>query len=573
MGRDDGGRDAVHSFQWKDLGQHAPVILLGLGLVVAGILLLNLTSNLTFIADEWNLLLLRQGWGLDQILLPFNGHPVMAPAFVFKALQDLFGMDSAVPMHVVATGTFLLVNVLLFVYVRRRVGPWAALIGTFLILFLGAAFEDLLFSFQIVYFGSLAAGMGALVALDWDDRKGDIAASILLAGSLTFSGLGLAFVGAAVAEWALNPRDRKRRLFVPGAAILFYVLWWIGWGHQTTPESLNPTIELSVVPKIPGFVFDSFAAALVSLAGLATGDGSEPSQPHLIWGKLAAVVLIGLAIWRLRKLERVPRAFLVTAAGGLCLYLLFALAQDAYIAYGPQEVRAATSSRYQLPTALFVVLVAANLLEGIRIRPLALGIAGVLSVFAISGGIQLMTSRQEERWEPAAVYTKASLAGIELASPDIPAGYTFRPGTSFDVPIDDYTKAVEAHGSPAFAPEELLDLETPFRNTADAAHVSALAITVSGDPPAFARPVCKQGSTAEPLELRPGNYAVRNGGNSDLGLAVARIGDPPGVQLTSVLPLAEAGLELPRGSLEKPWLLSFSGEGPVKVCTGEGSAG
>ena len=152
-----------------------------------------------------DLLLFRQGWGVSQIMEPFNGHPTMVPALVFKAFQDVFGMESTRPMQLVATATFPLTNALPFVYVRRRIGPWGALIATLLILFLDAAFEDLLFAFQIGSFGSPAAGLGALIALDRDDREGDAAASILLVVSLTFSSVGIAFVAAAVAEWALNP--------------------------------------------------------------------------------------------------------------------------------------------------------------------------------------------------------------------------------------------------------------------------------------------------------------------------------------------------------------------------------
>ena len=562
------GREEATGISGRDnLIRQLPVILLGLAMAVAGAWILSLTSNLTFIADEWNLLLLRQGWGVGQIMDPFNGHPIMAPAFVFKSLQDVFGMESARPMQVTATAAFLLTNALLFTYVRRRIGPWGALIATMLILFLGAAFEDLLFAFQIGYFGSLAAGLGALIALDRDDHKGDVAASVLLIASLTFSSVGIAFVAAGAAEWALNPRDRKRRAFVPGAAMLFYALWWLGWGHQASAESLEPAFQLSVLPKVPDYVFDMLAAALVSLAGLATGDGSELEQPNLIWGQIAAVLVVGLAIWRLRSLERIPRSFLVTGAGALCLYLLFALAQDAYIEYGASEVRAATLSRYQLPTALFVVLMAANLLKSLRLPSWSLGVAAVLSLFAISGGIQLMSDKAHERWEPAAAYTKAILTGIELSAPDNPAGQSFRPGTSFDVPVQDYLAAVEAHGSPAVRLAELRSFDPPFRTTADAAMIEASGIMLTGAPPVFAEPACRKTSKKRKLELAPGPWYVENRGSTDLALSLARISDTPAIGIGAVLPRATAGMELPAGGLKEAWILSFSGDGPAKVCT------
>ena len=49
------------------------------------------------------------------------------------------------------------------------------------------------------------------------------------------------------------------------------------------------------------------------------------------------------------SLGNVPRAFLVTAAGALCFYLLVALAHDAYVVSGAGEVRAPDGK--SLPTA------------------------------------------------------------------------------------------------------------------------------------------------------------------------------------------------------------------------------
>jgi hypothetical protein len=567
MQTEGGGKETTGSSEWNRLLERAPEVLLAVGMVVSAAIILSLSSKLTFIADEWNLLLLRQGWGVGQIMEPFNGHPIMAPSFIFKSLQEVFGMESARPMQVAATGTFLLVNALLFVYLRRRIGAWAALIGTSLILFLGASFENLLFAFQIGYFGSLAAGIGAFLALDRDDRKGDIAAALLLVVGLMFSSLGIAFTAAAAVEWLTNPRTRKARWFVPGAPILFYGLWWLVWGHQPSPQSLDPSFELSVLPKVPGYMFDSFAAALTSLAGLATGDGSEPDQPNLVWGQIGAVAFIGFAIWRLRRLRPVPRAFLVTTAGALCLFFLFAIAQDAYLQYGDSEFRAATSSRYQLPTAVFVVLVASTLLEGVRFSRWTLGVAGVLAIFAISGGIQLMDKEANERWIPAATYTRATLSGVELAGADNVAGHTFRPGTAFDVSSEQYLSAVEAHGSPAYSEPELRGEDQTVRLTADASLIGSAGVALTGTPPQSDPSTCRTVGVGEPVELAGGSFLIENAGTTDLSVSAARTADPPGTLIGSVLPSAAAGLRLPAGSSSSPWVLSFAGEGPVGICS------
>ena len=53
---------------------------------------------------------------------------------------------------------------LLFTYASRRVGPFAALLPTALLLFLGPAWQNLLWPFQVAWFLSLGAGIGRAAA-------------------------------------------------------------------------------------------------------------------------------------------------------------------------------------------------------------------------------------------------------------------------------------------------------------------------------------------------------------------------------------------------------------------------
>ena len=81
-------------------------------------------------------------------------------------------MDSARPFQVAAIATFLTSVALLYAWLRERTGELAALGGAALVLFLGAAWEDLLWAFQIGYFGSMAAGIGMLLALRRESPRG-----------------------------------------------------------------------------------------------------------------------------------------------------------------------------------------------------------------------------------------------------------------------------------------------------------------------------------------------------------------------------------------------------------------
>ena len=143
-----------------------PTALFVLALALSGALLVTWRTHLTFFIDDWDLLLHRRGFNVDAFLDPHARHLIAGPAALWKAIQATFGMDSQVPYAIASTTCFLASVVLLFVYLRARVGDWLALAGVLPILFMGTAYEDLLNVFQICYFGSMAFGLGALLAFE-----------------------------------------------------------------------------------------------------------------------------------------------------------------------------------------------------------------------------------------------------------------------------------------------------------------------------------------------------------------------------------------------------------------------
>lgn len=181
------------------LKQHAVLVLLGLALVASAVLLLSLSSGLTFFLDTWDFLMNRRGFTATAYFEPHNEHIVVIPVAIEQLLLRLFGMTSARPEYVVLTALLLVTAVLVFVYVRRRAGPWPALMAAVLLLFLGPAWQVLLWPSSLVFVGSMLFGVAMLLALDRGDRRSDIAACGFLALSIAFFSLGLAFaVGAAV---------------------------------------------------------------------------------------------------------------------------------------------------------------------------------------------------------------------------------------------------------------------------------------------------------------------------------------------------------------------------------------
>src|SRR5919204_820510 len=105
-----------------------PVVLLLAGAAAASAaLLITLGSRLTFLLDDWEFLLYRQGFTADSILSPHGEHISIAPVLIYKALLATVGMDSSTPYLAVSVALLIASAVLLFLYLRRRVDPWLAL--------------------------------------------------------------------------------------------------------------------------------------------------------------------------------------------------------------------------------------------------------------------------------------------------------------------------------------------------------------------------------------------------------------------------------------------------------------
>ena len=121
---------------------------------------------MTFWRDEWDFLLHRREFNAEIYLDPFVEH-LLAPSIgTYQLTVAVFGMESAAPTQVIAVALFITAAALLFVYLRRRVDGWLALAAVLPVLFLGPSWDDLLFPFQMAFFGSIACGIGALLALD-----------------------------------------------------------------------------------------------------------------------------------------------------------------------------------------------------------------------------------------------------------------------------------------------------------------------------------------------------------------------------------------------------------------------
>ena len=532
--------------------QRAPIALLGIAVAASGTLLFSLTANLIFVGDGWELLAGRPDWSIGTFVDPWNEHLIVLPAVVYKLLLSTFGMDSAFPYYAVSISLFLLSAVLLFTFLRRRVGDWVALFGSVLVLFLGAAYEDLLWEFQMAFFGSMAAGLGALLALDRKDRAGDRTASVMLLIAIAWSTLGVPFVAAAIANVALGPRPRLRRAYVPLLPLLGYATWWLA---ASRPAGIR--IGLADVPDLPRYVFDAASAGLASLLGQQPvgGDGSPPMLAQLL-----AILLAVVLVWWVRRQGRISSELI---AGLVLLFSFWALLA---VDRGPMRF----SSRFQYPSAVFLLIVTAEALRGQRF-PRAAGLAAaVIAAAAVVGGVSLLDQGYSQRWKPTSDGIRATLAAIDIAGSGAQSDFAITLPPSVKLQVAEYREARSEHGTPAFSEGQLLAAGEGVRQVADRTLTRALAIKLL--PPVSPARIdrCRRLPLARRVnvaKVEPGDaLQIENRGGGDAVLQFGRFARLPPAHLGRLHAGQKLSLRIPLDNSPRAWRLGVYG-GPVELCS------
>ncbi len=547
------------------LKQNGALVLLAVALLAAAVVLLTYASGLAPFQDSWEFLMHRRGFSLDAFMQPHNEHIVVLPVAIDQLLLRIFGMGSATPEFVALTVALLLTAVLVFVYVRRRIGAWPALIAATLLLFLGPAWQVLLWPFEIGFVGSVLFGVAMLLALDRDDQHGDVVACVSLALAIGFSSLGIAFaLGAAVDVFQRRRRRGLRRAYVAAVPLLLYAAWYGGWGHSAEGHLSFHNVLVS-----PRFVFEGLAASVDSLLALSTI--ADEAVGRSKWGP---VVLVGLAVliaygWRRRRTFS-PRLWPVVASAAAFWFL-------AAFNYFPG--REAYSSRYLYGGAAFLVLIAADLLRGVRFGRGALLAAAVVAVaVAVFNLVPLREGRDFLRAQT--VLTRADLAAIEISARTVEPSFALTPeigGTSFlnEIQAGEYLTAVREYGSPAYTPAELAKAPEVGRVQADVVLVNALPVTseIEASAPGpdrgdqCVRVPGGRGPGAPALPLGPGLTKIE--------LAA---GDPGIVRLrrfaVGEYPIVSEGvpggsttlLRIPRDMATRPWRLQVEAAQRAVVC-------
>lgn len=480
-------------------------------LAVGGAFLYHETRDTTFWRDEFIWAQTRRGNSAGTFLDDHFGHLSLVPVVIYRLLFATAGLRHHAPYALVSVAAHLTVVGLLFAYARRRVGDVLALLVAALMLFLGPAAQNILWPFQMAWLISLAAGIGALLALDRRDRAGDVAACALVALSLASSGVGIAVAAGATVD-VLWGRRRWRDAWIVAIPLALYGLWTLTFQSQASHDLVGGVLSL------PGLVADAPAAALSSLAGLAGSTTIDGPLSPLTWGAPLAIVAVAFALWRIRRLGSVPPRFAALMTAWLVFWTATALGRSIFV--GPK------AGRYIYVGALLLLLAGVELARGVRVsKPVAAACALAVCAAVASNVFAFRDAAADLRRESQ--MTRAELGVLDIARPLAPPGYVSQ-GFLFDEVIaGPYFRAEDALGTPAATPAQLARLPEDARAAADA-QLRALHAVALRAAPATLRPgpapvvdAVAGGSIAR----RGACVSVRAGGASPALLAVTL---PPG---------------------------------------------
>jgi len=486
----------------------------------------------------------------EYLLAPFNGHLPLGGRLTYELVFATVGAEYTVFVLVNITALFACVA-LVFELARRRVGNLAALAPCIVLLFLGFAREQLLWPLDFNTAASLAAGLAAVLAVQREDRRGDLLTCLLLVFSVAMIELGLSFA-VGIAVWLLLARRQGmlRRAWVVAVPVLLYAAWYV-WSQQLFGQSEGQAGNIDLIPET---VLRGAAAALGSLTG------TNPILPGAYVGSVTwfgralaiAAALVFLARLRWGSLPRTVWVWLLVLGS---YWGLLALA-----------ARPAEASRYIFVAAVLLVLIAADsvrsrLPDGVAVTLL------ILALVALPANIaQLTEAREGDTLHHDPPVSATEFAMVELARDHVDRAYvvTSDPrvaevdgGLFIGIPAGAYLDAAADNGSIARSLSEVRGSDPQLRLIADASLIGALGVETSPAPaPAAGR--CRSvsvapGADSATFPVRTGPTLLRPRGGERTGLWLARFADPRGIGIEYLPPGRWTRLTIPADPAPDPW--------------------
>lgn len=546
-------------------------IALGIAMVLSATLILITAAGESFGIDEMFYLgrlvedsgeiVEYRSLGPEYLLAPYNGHLQLGGKLIYEATFAVAGTNYT---------AFVLVNIaalcasvaLVFELARRRVGPLAALALCVLLLFFGFAREVLLWPFDVHTLAAIALGLGALLALERGDRRGDVLACVLITLSVFTIEVGLAIL-VGVAVLVLWRADRLRRAWIFLLPAALYAAWWI-WARKFDQQ--QSTLDPTNVSLIAETVFHSAAAVLGSLTG------TNPVIPatyitEVTWFSKALAVLGAVAILVRLRLGAIPR----TLWAWLAVLLFY------WVTMGT-AARPAEGSRYVFFGAVGILMVAAVAMSGRMDNRVRAGVVIVVLLALPANIAQLGSGHESDTLHRDAKVSKTEFAMIELAGNQVDPEYIASAdpnvsavggGLFIGIPAGAYLRSVERNGSPAYSLAELRGQPEELRKIADIALAGAIGLQPEAIGPPADAGRCKVffpalGSTSAAFPLLPGRTLFSPAGRQPVSVGLRRFASAESGVLEAVPPGDWRGIEIQRDAAPEPWRALI--DAPMRVC-------
>jgi hypothetical protein len=295
--------------------------------------------------------------------------------------------------------------------------------------------------------------------------------------------------------------------------------------------------------------------------------------------------------WRLYRIGHVPRS----------LWIVLAIAATFWILAGfnVTEGRTATASRYQLPGAIFVLMIAAELLRGLRVSRAALLVAFAVGVASVASNFSFLHASYLS-YRSTSDLERADLGAVEIARDTVSPTFVLSSdiaGTAYvNVDAGTFLSTADRYGSPADSPAEIAAAPEPARVAAARVLAAALGVgfrSVSAAPPASGAPpdligprgarasragscliVNAAGNPSPVLSVPAGGAIVHASRGSGARVSLRRFATESFPLYAGHLAPGAAGvLRIPADRAPQPWQIEVGSARPVRVCGGAGGTG
>ena len=536
--------------------------MLALAIFASFTMILWISRDTTLSIDELVWFVESPGLDLNAVLQPHGGHLTFTSRLLYGLAFDAFGPDYLF-FRILVAATVALTAGLFFVYASRRIGRLPALAPTLVLLFYGSDSLHVLQGNGFTVVLALACGLGALLALERGDRRGDILACALLCLGVATYTVALAFV-VAVALLVVTDGRGWRRIWIAAVPLAIYAAWWV-WSLGLS-NSAESALVLSNFLLIPATTFESLGTVLSALTGLNYPFVTTGAGPALA---LLYVVALG---WHMTR-GPLPRSFWIVLSIPLVLWSMVALA----------KFRTPSDPRYLFPSAIAILVVSVEAVRGMRWSRAALVALGVVAVFGVSTNLALLRDSGRQLRNVYTPTVRAELAALELAgdsaNPDFEPRDILGQDTPLFLPFAEiggrgapptgaYQDAVDEFGSPAFSEQELAEQPEPFRAVADTVLVGALGLRLETAPGAVPLPDCetvRAGAGGDVSFVLPPEGVTLSATAASQTVQMRRFADSSAVTIGEIRRGRPALLRAPADESEHPWRVIVSG-GAVRRC-------